>query len=274
MAIGDQLQLEAVHVDVDGQPIAENPSVTWSSTDAAGLSVSPAGLVAATRAHDRATVTATGPDDTVSVQIRVLNVLAGQPATVRIVHGIPGIGPVRFLVGQAAPLSLSYGQSVELPIVSGTLRVGTEGLPPGDPAFGDPSGQFVGVVRPGDRLSLYAAGNPQVAFLQPAWPPPASIPPGSALVRLIQSSPAMVVYLRAHGAPISGLPELCYFDPGVVSDYFVRAAGDFDIIGQAKYDQQQEIGRTSASVLGGQAVTMVLTGGGQQPLSVLTFTDR
>jgi Bacterial Ig-like domain (group 2) len=274
MAVGDQLQLEAVYVDAIGQAIPEIPSVTWSSTNAAGVSVSPAGLVTATQANYHATVTANGTDDTVSVRIRVLDVLAGQPATLRIVHGIPGIGPIRFLVSQGAPLSLSYGQSVELPIVSGTLRVDTEGLPPGDPAFGDPSGKFVGVVRPGDHLSLYAVGNTQGAFLQPAWPPTASIPPDSGLVRLIQSSPAMVVYLRADGAPISGLPELCYFDPGVVSDYFVRAAGGFDIIGQDKYDGQQEIGRISARVLGGRAVTMVLTGGGQQPLSVLTFTDR
>jgi hypothetical protein len=274
MVVGDQLQLETVHVDVDGQAIGEIPSVTWSSTNAAGVSVSPAGLLAATQANHRATVTATSPDDTVSFQVQVLDVVAGQPASVRIVHGVPGIGPIRFLVSQGAPLSLSFGQSVEPPIVSGTLRVATEGLPPGDPAFGDPSGEFVGVVRPGDHLSLYAAGNPQGAFLQPAWPTTASIPADSGLVRLIQSSPALVVYLRAHGAPISGLPELCYFDPGVVSDYFARAAGDFDIIAQAKYDEQNEIGRTTGSMLGGRAVTMVLTGGGEQPLSVLTFTDR
>ncbi|HYF38317.1 MAG TPA: hypothetical protein VD930_01430, partial [Gemmatimonadales bacterium] len=35
MAVGDQLQLEAVYVDVDGEPIAEIPSLTWSSTPAA-----------------------------------------------------------------------------------------------------------------------------------------------------------------------------------------------------------------------------------------------
>ena len=84
----------------------------------------------------------------------------------------------------------------------------------------------------------------------------------------------MVVYLRAERAPISGLPELCYFDPGVVSDYFVRPEGDFDIIGRAKYNEQQEIGRTRGSVRGGHAVTMVLTGGADQPLSVLRFVDR
>jgi hypothetical protein len=274
MAIGEQLQLEARYVNVAGQPIAEIPSVTWSSTDVPGLSVSPAGLVAATGGDYLWTVTAASPDDTVSVQIRVLDVPAGQPATVRIVHGIPGLGPIRFLASQAAAFSLSYGESVELPIISGTLRVSTEGLPPGDPQFGDPNGQFVGVVRPGDYLSLYAAGNPQGAFLQPAWPPTARIPPDSGLVRLIQSSPALLVSLRANGAPISGLPELCYFDPGVVSDYFVRPAGDFDIIGQLKYEEQQELGRVSASVLGGHAVTMVLTGGEKQPLRVLTFTDR
>ena len=88
----------------------------------------------------------------------------------------------------------------------------------------------------------------------PSWPPAASIPTDSGLVRLVQSSPAMVVYLRERGAPSSGLPELCYFDPGVVSDYFVRPAGDFDVIGQAKYEEQHEIGRAVARATGGQAV--------------------
>jgi hypothetical protein len=274
MAVGEQLQLQSVYVDANGLPIPEIPSVSWSSTGAAGVSVNPSGLVAASQADQTATVTATNSDGTASVRIRVLDVLAGQPATVRIVHGIPGLGPVRFLPSQGAPLSLSFSQSVELPIVSGTLVVTTEGLRPGNPAFGDPTGKFVGMIRPGDHLSLYAVGNSQGAFLQPAWPPAASISPGSGLVRLVQSSTALVVYLRAQGAPISGLPELCYFDPGVVSDYFVRTGGDFDIIGQDKYENLQEIGRTSGSVPGGQAVTMVLTGGDKQPLSVLTFTDR
>jgi hypothetical protein len=274
MAVGEQLQLQAGYADANGHPISEIPSVTWSSTGAAGVSVSPSGLVAASQALQRATVTATNSDGMASVRIHVLEVLAGQPASVRIVHGVPGLGPVQFQVSQGAPLSLSFGQSVELPIVSGSLIVTTEDLPPGNPIFGDPSGKFVGIVRPGDHLSLYAVGSSEGAFLQPAWTTAASISPESGLVRLIQSSTAMVVYLRANGAPIQGLPELCYFDPGVVSEYFVRAAGDFDIIGQDKYDNLQEIGRTSGSVAGGHAVTMVLTGGGQQPLSVLTFTDR
>jgi hypothetical protein len=274
MAVGEQVQLEAVYVDVHGKAIAETPSVTWSSTNAVGVSVSPAGLLAATQANQHATVTASNLDDTVRVHVRVVDAVAGQPATLRIVHGVPGLGPIRFLVGQGGPQTLSFGQSVELPILSGTLGVGTEGLPPGDPSFGDPSGKFVGIVRPGDHLSLYAVGHSQGAFLQAAWPTTASIPPESGLVRLVQSSPALVVYLRDNGAPISGLPELCYFDPGVVSDYFVRAAGGFDVIGQAKYDGDGEIGRTSANVPGGRAVTMVLTGGGAQPLRVLTFTDR
>jgi hypothetical protein len=274
MAVGEQLQLRAAYVDANGLDIPEIPAVTWSSTAATGVSVSSSGLVTASQANQRATVTAMNTDDTATVRIHVLDVVAGQPATVRIVHGVSGLGPVRFLVNQGAPLSLSFGQSVELPILSGTLTVTTEGLPPGDPTFGNSSGKFVGTIRPGDHLALYAVGSSEGAFLQPAWPTAASISPESGLVRLIQSSTALVVYLRGTGAPISGLPELCYFDPGVVSDYFVRAAGDFDVIGQEKYESQREIGRTAGSVAGGHAVTLVLTGGGKLPLSVLTFTDR
>ena len=274
MAVGDQLQLHPVYADVSGQPLPEIPSLSWSSSDPAGVNVSRVGLVTAIQAGHTGTVTATDAEDTIRVQIRVLDVLALQPATLRIVHGVPGIGSVRFLVGDAAPVSLSFGQSVELPVLSGTLRVTTEGLPRGDPAFGNPDGEFIGLVRPGDHLSLYAAGNPNQAFLQPAWPTSATIPPDSGLVRLVQSSPAMVVYLRAHAAPKEGLPELCYFDPGTMSDYLPRPAGDFDVIGQAKYDQEHDLGRAATSVAGGHAVTMVLTGGGPEPLTVLTFTDR
>ena len=273
MAIGDVLQLTTVYADVNGNPIPDVPSVTWSSTNTAAVSVGPTGLVAAHQGNMRATVTVTSPDDTASVPIHVLDVLAGQPASVRLVHGIPGLGPVRFLLTQGSAVSLSYGESVELPILSGTLRVAPEGLPPVDPMIGG-TGEFLGVVRPGDQLSLYAVGSPQAGYLQAAWPTTASVAADSGLVRLIQSSSVLVVSLRSHGEPATGLPELCYFDPSNVSQYFARAVGDFDIIGQEKYGQQQEVGRVVASAPGGHAVTMVLTGGGQQPLDVLTFLDR
>ncbi len=135
------------------------------------------------------------------------------------------------------------------------------------------TGEFLRVVRPGDHLSLYAVGSPQAGYLQAVWPTTASVPSDSGLVRLIQSSSVLVVP-SDRGEPANGLPELCYFDPSNVSQYFARAAGDFDVIGQDKYGQNQEVGRVVASAPGGHAVTMVLTGGGQQPLGALTFLDR
>jgi hypothetical protein len=273
MGIGDVLQLTAVYADVNGNPIPDVPLVTWSSTNTAAVSVGPTGLVAAHQADMRATVTVANPDDTIGVPIHVLDVLAGQPASVRLVHGIPGLGPVRFLLTQGSAVSLSYGESVELPILSGTLRVVPEGLPPVDPMIGG-TGEFLGVVRPGDHLSLYAVGSPQAGYLPAVWPTTANVAADSGLVRLIQSSSVLVVSIRSDGQPTNGLPELCYFDPSNVSQYFSRAAGNFDIIGQDKYPQQQEVGRVVASAPGGHAVTMVLTGGGQQPLGVLTFLDR
>lgn len=272
MAIGDVLQLTTVYADVNGNPIPDVPSVTWSSTNTAAVSVSATGLVAAHQGSMRATVTVANSDDTISVPIHVLDVLAGQPASVRLVHGIRGLGPVRFLLTQGSAVSLSYGESVELPILSGTLRVTPEGLPPVDPMIGG-TGEFLGVVRPGDHLSLYAVGSPQAGYLPAVWPTTANVAADSGLVRLVQSSPVLVVSLRSDGAPTNGLPELCYFDPGNVSPYFAHAAGNFDIIGQEKYGQR-EVGRVVASAAAGHAVTMVLTGGGQQPLGVLTFLDR
>jgi hypothetical protein len=273
MAIGDHLQLAAAYVDVNGDPIPELPSLTWSSSDPAGVTVSPTGEVTALVAGRNAAVRASAPDAQVQVRVHVLNIVAGLPATLRIVHGIPGVDHIDFAVSQGSPVSLHFGESVELPIRSGSLRVATDGLPPSNPIFGTPSDGFLGVVRPGDHLSLYAVGSPQVGFLQAAWPTEDAIPPDSVLVRLIQSSAMQVVFIRDRGARRTDLPELCYFDPGNVSGYYARPS-DFDVIGQNKYDDLQEVGRAAMTVPGGHAVTMVVTGGWGQPVRMLSYTDR
>lgn len=79
-------------------------------------------------------------------------------------------------------------------------------------------------------------------------------------------------HLALYRLPRGSLPELCYFDPGDISSYFARPSGGFEIVAQEKYSDE-EIGRVPASVAGGHAVTLVLTGGGQQPFGVLTFPD-
>lgn len=276
MAVEDHIQLAVLAVDIDGQPLPNvQPSVTWTSSDPGAVSVDGSGAVTTHRPAGRVIVQATSPDDAVAIEIKVLDVPAGQPATVRLVHGIAGLGTVTFHMSQGGDVSLTYGQSVEVPIVSGTFQVSTGGLPPprGN-VYADPSGDFLGVVNPNDHLSLYAVGsNTQGGYLAPAWPTTDPVPSDSILVRLVQSSPAMVVYLRPPGAPRTGLPEFCYFDPATVAPYLEMPAADFDIIGQDKYGQQEEIGRTTASAAGGHAVTMVLTGGAGQPLGVMTFVD-
>jgi hypothetical protein len=274
MAVGDHVQLGVTLVDVSGTPIPDLPAVTWASSNPNAVSVDPSGVVTTHQGNSRATVSAATADDTVSLGIKVIDVPAGEPATLRIANVIPGLGPVRFQLSQGPEVSLAYGQSVEVPIVSGTLHVGTKGIPPGDPSLGDPSGEFLGLIRPGDHLSLYSAGSTRSGFLQALWPDTVAVPADSVLVRLVQSSPVLVVYLRPQGDPPSGLPELCYFDPGTVSPYFARPAGNFDVIGQEKYTQSGEVGRVAASVPAGHAVTLVLTGGGEQPLGVMTFMDR
>jgi Bacterial Ig-like domain (group 2) len=273
MAIGDHLQLSAAYVDVNGVPIAETPSVTWSSNNPDAVSVTPTGAVEAILAGPGAILKGTAPDAELRVSVHVLNFPAGQPATLRIVHGIPGVPRIDFAISQGPPVSLAFGESVELPIQSGGLRVEPSGLPPSNAIFGTPSDHFIGVVRPGDHLALYAAGSPQVGFFQAVWPTDLPIPSDSVLVRLIQSSPMQVVYIRNRGARRTDLPELCYFDPGNVTGYYQRPA-DFDIIGQNKYDQMEEVGRAAMTVPGGHAVTMVVTGGWGLPVRVLSYTDR
>ena len=127
------------------------------------------------------------------------------------------------------------------------------------------------MIPPNAKQSLYGVG-PTSLYLVPMWGPD-EVLAESGMVRLLQGSGYLVVYLRPSGAPIEGLPEQCYFDPGVYSDYYVRRPGPFDLLLQAKYEARDSV-RLPATAPAGRPVTLVLTGSSAETASYMTFPDN
>ncbi len=271
MAAGDTLQFTAALVDANGIVVESAPAVTWASNNPT-VSVSAAGQVISSQVNEAATITATAADGSASVDVVVSDVLAGQPAIIRFAHAALGVGPITFVPSRGEPVTLTYGQAIERPVMSGSFTVQTTGLPAPAP-FGIPSG-FVGVIRGGDHLTLFAVGGANYASVAPIWTTPASVAPDSGLVRIVQGwTPFPVVYIRPTGAAADGLPEQCYFDPMNASPYYPLAAGGFDLILQQKYGSPTAPVRLPVAATAGHGVTMVLVGDSPATAGVVTFAD-
>jgi hypothetical protein len=199
------------------------------------------------------------------MRLEVSDVVAGLPATVRFTHAASGVGAVTFVPNKGDPVTLAFGESLERELPSGVFYVDTEGLPePFTYARG-----YAGLVRAGDHLSLYAVvGDPAGAAVVAAWTRPVDVPSDSIRVRVVQSSAFGVVDLVGPGATLNIRPTLCYFDPMNLTDYYQRAAGDFDILLQRKYGTAGQT-RLRASVPPGRSATIVITGDADPGLLIL-----
>lgn len=273
LAVGDSLQFSARYVDFNGVPIDESPSATWTSSNPGSVDVSASGIAVAFARADNASIasiTASTADGLASMPVWVSDAIAGQPATIRFVHAVRDADPITFSPSKGSEVTLSFGESLERPIPSGMFYVEASGFPP-SPGRPDQT-RKVYVIAAGARLTLYAVRGYSQNFLTPVWTSPASVSPDSGLVRFVQSSEFSVVYLRPPGAPVSGLPELCYFDPGDPTNYFRRTAGQFDILLRYK-GVGSELARFPAMVPAGGAVTYVIIGDTPQTAAVLAFPD-
>ena len=270
MAIGDTLQFTAFFVDVNATTIDEHPSVTWASGNADVASVSSTGLVIGLRTG-RATITATSSDGTGTMEVFVNDFIAGVPATVRLAHVAGGYGPLTFVPSQGASVTLTFGESVEVPIVSGTFRVLVEGLPQ------DADRSWL--IRGGDRLEVFGTSYGVSGW----WINDASVPADSGLVRFVQGTGppnfALVVLLGAPGAEVAESQLInCYFDPLSFTEYVRVPAGEHDVIMGGKdlfFNPSSAFGsaRGRVTVSGGRAVTYVLTGESPQTMSLRAFPD-
>jgi hypothetical protein len=178
---------------------------------------------------------------------------------------------VRLTFSSGGPLTLSFGEVALRVVPPGDFVVRAPDLPAG---AGYDSRTLAVRLRALNQLSVFVVGNNLQAFLAEAWSDKSSVAPGMGRIRLIQGwNPYPVVYLRPTGAAPEGVPELCYFDPGQVSQYYLLAAGSFDILLQGKYGSAGLTARLPATVPDGKSVTYVLTGDGPGTMGLLAFPD-
>ena len=276
IAIGDDLQYAAFFVDVNGAKIDETPSVTWTSDKPDVAGVSSTGRVIGLRTGG-ATISARSSDGTATMEVVVTDVVAGLPARVRLAHAAGGYGPLTFVPSRGAPVTLSLGESVEVPIVSGTLDVHIDGLRTDGPWAVD-SERFW-LVRGGDHLEVFGTSYGPTGW----WINEASVSADSGLVRFVQGTGppnfALVVLLGAPGATVGASRLIdCYFDPYVITNYITVPAGERDVIMGGKDlfffpGSETVTARGRIAVAPGRAVTYVLAGETPQTMRLLAFPD-
>lgn len=266
IAVGDTLPLAATFVDINGDPIEGDAAgaAIWSSSNPAAVSVDEDGRAIAHLPHDFAVVTATTAEEgSAATTVLVDGTQAGLPATVRFAHAAPELGQLTFRPSRGEPVTLSAGQSVDVAAGSGFFYVTLDELPGQAP--------WTTMIPPDARLSLYAVGGSDL-YLSAMWGPN-EVVADSGMVRLVQGSSYLVVYLRPSGAPIEGTPEQCYFDPSLYTEHYVRPPGPFDVLLQAKYQASDSV-RLAADAPAGRPMTLVLTGYSAETAGYMTFPDH
>jgi hypothetical protein len=271
-SVGDSMQFRVDFVDINGVPIGPAPADGWRSSDPATVSVTATGLAVAHQVAPMVTISATTPDGPAVTYLFVQG--EGPPTTVTLVHAVPDVGPITFRIHRLPPVTLQYGETSDVVVTTTTIYMATEGILTTD---GDSPQFFAGLI-PGSALSLYAIRASGYGSIAAAWATSDPIPADSGLVRLIQGGDLPVVYLRPSGAPPSGPPEQCYFDPGSASPYYARARGALDLLLQRKpgyyFDSTAAYTRLPVTIPAGHAVTLVLTGHSIETASYIAFTDR
>jgi hypothetical protein len=218
----------------------------------------------------RATITATSSD---GPEVTVADVTTGLPARVRFAHAADDRAPVTFTPSQGAPVTLAFGESVELPVVSGTFGAHIHGQ------------EFLGVthflsgqvdtaidrqwlIRGGEHLEVYATRFGMAEAFSV---------PGSSGVRFVQGATnrtAQVVLLGPPGVEAGRATLIeCYFDPNLVTVYTEVPAGEFDVIAGGKGLFETRSGGVTRRVMAppGRAVTYVIVGDSLDTVRLLSF---
>lgn len=274
MQVSDTLRLFSMYADVNGAPIPEAPRVSWSSNNSPSVMVSIDGRVTATAAA-LARISAMAEEDTTFADVYVNDFRPGQATSVRYVHAVKGNGPITFLPDGGAPVTLSYGETVERPVLPGTYHIGTQGLPGNDSRLT----QFVPQVNDGDRVSIVAVSvGPTQGMLAGVWSRALALPANWGVVRLLQGSGFSTYFIRGRGKPATGLPEDCYLDPGDVHGGGSYPSGAYDVIVTTKFGLHwpgipTEVARVPFEIPSGRGITLVLMGTSAADASVLTVPD-
>jgi hypothetical protein len=275
LSSADSVQLEPVYVDVDGAPIDEQPSVSWESSNTDAASVGPSGEVIAALYGD-AVITARGDGGPASIAVHVVwSGLDGIP--VRFAHAADGVGQVVLALSYGDTVRLSFGDTVVRTVPPGSFAVDA-GSVPGSVVTGFPSHVTL-TLQVGDHPTIYVVGGSTSALLATTWGAAALVPADSGRIRLVQGGGQFpVILIRPAGAPLEGVAEQCYFDPGGVTEYYTLPVAAYELLlpvvdGTKLYTSSSPVVRIPVTVPAGRSVTYVLTGDTPETMRVLAFPD-
>ncbi len=264
-SVGDSIQFQAILTDINGQRIDEPSNAVWSSSDSAAVSVGADGLAVAHGETRGTTITGSTSEGSATALMDVIS--SGQAtATIRIAHASPDVGPVTFHSNKTSSLTVSFGNSVERRTSSGTLLSQLDALSP------DGTVDNSELIRDGDYLTIFIVGRAGSVGTARAWSRAGSGVPPEGRFRLVHGgNPTSLLWMTPRGGEVAGLPELCYFDPGAVTDYYSRA-GPLDFVLKMK-GGGPESARLNYVPPPGRSVTLVITGYWGPDLRLLEFID-
>jgi hypothetical protein len=238
--------------------------VTWASDNFSVMSVNATGVVTGHRPGS-ATITATTSDGAGTVVLTVADAIAGLPARVRFANAADDRASVTFNPSQGPPVTLGFGESVELPVVSGLFSANVFG----QGFLSTQDRQWL--IGGGEYLEVYATRWGITGDFNQA-----SVP-GSGVVRFVQGSAggyAAVVLLGPPGvAAASAILINCYFDPLDMTQHATVPAAEFDVIVGSKGLLFTRSGGVTirATPPPGRAVTYVLVGDSPDTVRLLPF---
>ena len=265
---------------------------TWTSTRPDVATVSAIGITTAVQEGTSEIRAAVGR----LMVSRYIRVTPSQGTiSLRFVHAGAIVSPVTLHQNVGAALSLAFGDVRAETASAGTVQVTLDGYPlylpdhlgqgGGNPPFGEAVldlQQFTGFLPAGTQATIVVTGGPGNSnlvgpvALAPLWDWNEPVATDSARVRVVLATVGGYnVYFVPPGAP-KGTVFLqgCYLDwPYGVTDYAARAAGDFDIVLEPKWDLTREAGRFRVTPQPGHATTYILVGT-QSTLQVWPLVDH
>jgi hypothetical protein len=256
LAVGDTVSLKPYVSDANGHYLDIKPTVTWTSTNPAGISVDANGKMTALQDGAKAQIQAVGPEGVGLKNVQVSVPVTGEMATLRVAHAADGIGTITFIPNKGKASTVTAGQSATIQVPPGLLTVSAQGAPQ---AFRDfPS--ITGVtIRPGEKVTLYIVGLPSFARLEWVWSHPQNIAADSAVLDIMQGSPGYpVLYVQRPGEAL-GNPANCYWDWTDITGWGGKP-GPVDLQLLGKYPSRNIEATLRVDAKGGTLTQVILTG--------------
>ena len=269
VAPGDSVLLKAYLMDVNSRYLEERATVTWTSSDSSAVSVSANGLMVPIRYGSTAVITAVHEDATAAKTIWVSIPADAEPATVRVAHGAPGLGPLTFVPTKGQSATVSAGQSSTMKIKPGLFLVEARGFPTGG---GSRSVEGV-TVRPGEKVTAYVVGDGSSARFKWLWTDRNPIASDSVRLTVVQGlSGYPVLYIRPQGSEPDGRPDHCYLDPTDIAGG-TYGAGALDLLLLNKFGSTVAARLAVTGLTGGKGYTLLLAGSPLTSMSHFQFAD-